>query len=369
MTGKNENFYKPIKAFHPGITLREKLSEMEMSVKEFALRTSKPEKTINAVLTGASSITPDMSVAFEQVTHITARMWLNLQRNYDEYCARKKREEIYLDETTKKWAQAFPYAKMAALGWVPETRSSTERIKNLFDFFDVTTSKAWEDYYINQELKVAFRISLASTHNPYAVSAWLRQGEVLAGKQSVKNPYSDSALKQVIPEIKQLVEEQPDNFTDRLKELCQRVGIKLVFVHHIQHAPVNGCVRWLGGTPCIQMTDKQKRNDVFWFSFFHEIGHILLHGKKDIFLEDKTMEFDNKRKESEADHFAANILLPYSAELELVSTNDFSKKTIIASAKKYQTHPGIIVGRLQYRGVVPHNSPLNELITHIDLFS
>lgn len=87
------------------------------------------------------------------------------------------------------------------------------------------------------------------------------------------------------------------------------------------------------------MTDKQKRNDVFWFSFFHEIGHILLHGKKDIFLEDKAMTFDNLKKEQEADHFASNILLPYPAELEIISSNDFSRDTIIASARKYHTHP------------------------------
>ena len=86
MTGKNE--YKPIKAFHPGITLRDKLSEMEMSIKEFAVRTAKPEKTINAVLTGASSVTPDMAIAFEQVTRIPAHFWLNLQRSFDEYLAR-----------------------------------------------------------------------------------------------------------------------------------------------------------------------------------------------------------------------------------------------------------------------------------------
>ena len=83
------SIYRPVKAFHPGGTLREKLEEMEMSVKEFALRTSKPEKTIKAVLNGVSSLTPDMSIAFEQVTGIPARMWLNLQRNFDEYNARQ----------------------------------------------------------------------------------------------------------------------------------------------------------------------------------------------------------------------------------------------------------------------------------------
>ena len=66
---------------------------MGMSVKEFAIRTDKPEKTINAVLKGDSSVTPDMAVAFEIVTGIPASFWMNKQQNYNEYVARKKREE------------------------------------------------------------------------------------------------------------------------------------------------------------------------------------------------------------------------------------------------------------------------------------
>ena len=81
--------FRAVYAFHPGTTLREKLGEMGMSVKEFAVRTSKPEKTINAVLMGDSSLTPDMAVAFEHITMIPAHMWLNLQRKYDEYVARQ----------------------------------------------------------------------------------------------------------------------------------------------------------------------------------------------------------------------------------------------------------------------------------------
>lgn len=85
-------FFEPAKlptVYHPGETLDEKLQEMGMSVKEFALRVSKPEKTIIAVLKGKSSVTPDMAVAFEMVTKIPANLWLNLQRSYDEFIARK----------------------------------------------------------------------------------------------------------------------------------------------------------------------------------------------------------------------------------------------------------------------------------------
>ena len=66
------NQYNPQSATHPGETLREKLEELEIKPKEFALRTGKPEKTITAVLKGESSITPDMSILFEKVLKIPA---------------------------------------------------------------------------------------------------------------------------------------------------------------------------------------------------------------------------------------------------------------------------------------------------------
>lgn len=54
---------------------------------------------------------------------------------------------------------------------------------------------------------------------------------------------------------------------------------------------------WLDDTPFIQLTGRFKRNDVFWFTFFHEAGHILLHGKKDVFLEN--IEYADKINEKD----------------------------------------------------------------------
>jgi len=92
-----QNQYFPQSIIHPGETLAEKLEEMEMGPKEFALRTGKPEKTITAVLKGESSITADMAVQFENVTQIPASYWMNHQRGYDEYIARvsKKSPSAY----------------------------------------------------------------------------------------------------------------------------------------------------------------------------------------------------------------------------------------------------------------------------------
>lgn len=85
MTNKNQ--YIPQSVSHPGETLKEKLEEMEMSSKELAVRTGKPENIIIAVMKGESSITADMAVLFESVTKIPAHFWLNNQRVYDEFGA------------------------------------------------------------------------------------------------------------------------------------------------------------------------------------------------------------------------------------------------------------------------------------------
>ena len=79
-----ENLYIPKNVSHPGTTLNEKLKEMGLSVKEFAGHISKPEETVNAIINGDSSITPELALSFENITKIPANFWMNRQRDYDE---------------------------------------------------------------------------------------------------------------------------------------------------------------------------------------------------------------------------------------------------------------------------------------------
>ncbi len=359
------NKFTPSVAFHPGVTLSEKLKEMEMGIKEFAIRTSKPEKTIYAVINGESSLTPDMAVAFEIVTNIPAHFWLNKQRAYDEYKARIKREEQLAYAT--EWARSFPFAAMTKLGWIAAAKTIEEKAASLFSYFKISSVKAWEDYYLNQELKIAFRISLNNTKDPHAISAWLRQGELQADQ--IETPeYSEKRLQEAIPEMKNICAQHPEDFAQRLQNVCKEVGIKLVFTPCLPKAPISGSTRWINDTPCIQITGRQKRNDIFWFTFFHELGHILLHGKKDIFLEDAGYTDIQKQKEDEADNYASKILLSSAEEHEIIMNGDFSIKAIKRYAIKFNTHPAIIVGRLQHKNIISF-SRYNELIERFDLFN
>lgn len=354
-------YHQPV-AFHPGETLREKLDELDMSLKEFALRVSKPEKTVIAVLNGSSSLTPEMAVQFEHVLKIPAHMWMNLQSAFDEYRAREQRKEQL--RTSAAWAGKFPLIEMIKMGWLPKAATMEEKTESLCEFFGMSGPQAWEDYYLRQELKLAFRISLRRAKEPHAISAWLRKGELQAEELQAQ-PYRASAFKEALERVREIMAEHPSDVLQQLQNTCLSAGVKVVYTPCVNKAPLNGCARWLHDTPLIQLSGRHKRNDVFWFTFFHEAGHILLHGKKDVFLEGVNAGRD-KMKEDEADAFAVKWVFPIEAERELLKQRPITTDKILEFASKYNTHPAMILGRLQHKGVVKQSFG-RELIEKIEL--
>jgi len=366
MTKEIQNQYTPQIVIHPGETLAEKLEEMRMSIKEFSVRAGKPEKTVIAVINGESSITPDMAVVFENVLNIPAHFWMNLQRSYDEFKAREKNNELIKESLS--WMKKFPVKEMIKRGWLPDTKSPEDITKVLLGFFGVSSHIAWEDYYLNQELKVAFRISLVHSSAPEAISAWLRKGELDAANINA-DTFSVQKLKAALPGIKLLMAHQPVDFFNLLKKQLLVTGVKLVATPCLPKAPINGATRWLlGESPLIQISDRYKRNDIFWFTIFHEIGHILLHGKKDIFLEDFDYQRMDIEKEKESDAFAIKWTFSEDQEVEVSKDKPVTHNKIQKYASKFGTHPAMIVGRLQKVKEIKHNQFVH-LIEKIDLTS
>ncbi|GJM36126.1 MAG: hypothetical protein DHS20C18_51270 [Saprospiraceae bacterium] len=126
--------------------------------------------------------------------------------------------------------------------------------------------------------------------------------------------------------------------------------------------------RWIENntTPLIQLSCRHKRNDIFWFSFFHELGHILLHGKKDVFLENVEYEGLDAEKEKEADAFAIEWTLSEKEEAKIKADLPLTNGEIIDFAQKFGTHPGIIIGRLQKKGAISYAEG-KELTEKVDL--
>ncbi len=277
-----------------------------MGPKEFAVRTGKPEKTIIAVINGDSAITQDMAIQFEQVTQLKAEYWMKMQSAYDAYLASERHKAIIA--AAIPWAREFPLQEMINKGWLPQHSNIEEKTLSLLSFFRLSSAAAWENYYFNQQLKVAFRISLAQSNAPFAISAWLRQGEIVAENMNVKS-YSEKKFKSILSQLQSLTSYSMEESFDSIQKLCATAGVKVYKVSTLKNTEINGATRWMHDTPCIQLSAGLKGKESFWFTFFHEVGHILLHGKKEIFLEKVAYSDWQKEKEDEADAFARKWLI------------------------------------------------------------
>lgn len=293
-------------ACHPGETLKEKLMEMSMSVKEFALRTGKPEKSVIDIIDGTQSVTTETALLMEKVTWIPAGFWLAKQRNYDEYVLRQKTSRHGGNELA--WLRTLPLQEMVEKGWLELGETDSDQVEKALHFFGVASPAAWKDVYFLQKLKVAFRISLGKTANPGAVAAWLRRGEIQSMDMYLDRRYAPKRLKSLLPEISLLLQSPPDTVIGRLTALLADAGIKLLFTESLSGVPIKGATRWIYGWPSIQLLSERQEYEDFRFTVLHEIGHILLHGKKDIFLEQAGFTPDDDpaytKKEQEADVFA-----------------------------------------------------------------
>ena len=203
-------------------------------------------------------------------------------------------------------------------------------------------------------MECSFRRTRESQSDVGAIAAWIRQGEIKAEQLDCPK-YSKSKFEKAVREIRSLTVLEPEEFEPRIQKLCWEAGVVFVLVPAIPRAHVSGMARWLNPHKAvIQLSLYGKQNDRFWFTFFHEAAHILLHDKKDIFLD----EWDGgavveSEQEKEADCWAREFLIPtrYDEELPLLR----SKQAVIEFAKKIDIHPGIVVGRLQHDGLIENN--------------
>lgn len=358
-----KNTYNPQTVTHPKEILIEALEERDMGSKEFAIRTGKPEKTISAILHGKSSITPEMAIQFEQVLRIPADFWLEAQRLYDECEARNAYQRII--EGSIEWAKEFPYSSMAKLGWVKTTRKPFEKAAELLTYFGVASSKAWNDCYFDNKIKVSLRASLEDVKHAHPLTAWLRHGQLQAQKIDAPT-YSKSMFKKQLKAIQELMYLQPIDFFEQVQKHCLKAGVIVVYTPFLPAVPIHGATRWNNDAPIIQLTGRYKQNDIFWFTFFHEAGHILEHGKKYISLENISYKGADQKLEEEANEIAISYTFSHQKEKEFLALNSLDDGVIETFAKEHRIHPAIIVGRLQHKKIISFKEKRHFLVA-IDL--
>ncbi|NJM37324.1 MAG: ImmA/IrrE family metallo-endopeptidase [Akkermansiaceae bacterium] len=337
--------FSPDCVFPPGETLLETLEALGLTQKELAARMGRPLKTINQIIKGTAQIMPETALQLEKVTGVPASFWNNAESNYRAYLARVKDEERQQEDVG--WVKRFSYTKMASLKFVTEVQDPTARVGQLLRYFGVASSAQWESTY--GELCGSARESAKFQSDLGDLSAWLRAGELLAQKKDCK-PYDKETFTRNLKLIRSLTAQNPAKVWPEVSHLCAEAGVAVVLVPELPETHVSGFTRWL--TPekaLIQLSLRYKTDDVMWFTFFHEAAHILLHGKRDIFVEYRKVE-DNP-KEREANAWAGEFLIP-EAEWKAFVQSLPSKPTlnsITSFARKLSIAPGIVLGRLQHR--------------------
>lgn len=345
---RNEvNKYNPDVVSLPGDSLAETLEFLKMSQKELADRLGVTGKTINEIIKGKQSITPSISLRLELTLGIPASFWNNRQRTYDEH--RVRLEEKRKLKSEKKWVLRFPYDQMAQFGWIRHASSEGERLQNLLSFFGVASPDAWTRYYW-KSMRAAYRRSTKHRVDDYALAAWIRRGEIEARSLTCK-PYSQDKFKATLSEVRKLTILPASVFVNRITNLCADAGVAVVFVRELPRT-ASGAARWLNAEKAIiQLSLKYRTDDHLWFAFFHEAAHVILHRKKDIFIESVSYQDDY---ELEADKFAEDVLIPRKdIEDFLKYRNSRSKQAIRDFSRKLGISPGIVVGRLQKMGIIP----------------
>ncbi|SBS24896.1 hypothetical protein MSP8887_00069 [Marinomonas spartinae] len=338
----------------PGQTLKDLVLDSEKSLIEFSKFIKCNVTFLKRLFSGDEVIDRELAGELEKATGAPKSFWLEREKQYRESLIRLKEKEILEQE----WLSNIPFSEMAKLGWVNKLSSKKDKVIECLKFFNVISVDHWKMKYESMILNTAFRKSQSFSSKSESVAAWLRQGEILSEKEDI-NSFDKEKLKQNIQNIRSLCNiESKDIFVFELKRIFALCGISF----HILKAPkgcsASGATYWVNNRPIILLSMRYLSDDHFWFTLFHEIGHIILHDNYSLIIESSDIE--ESVIEREANEFSERTLIPikYKSEFKNLRSNELRK--IIKFSKKIGISKGIVVGQLQNKKIIPNNH-LNKL--------
>ena len=342
----NQEIYSDL-PIPPGEYLEEVIGDLGMSKDELAKRMNRPAPKLSAIFKGDKAITPNTALQLEKVVGVPAHVWagleaeyrLSLARSYQDEEQRQLKEESHL-------VKRFRYADLVKLGVVDKKTRPTEKVMELQRFFGVASLSIVLNL---RRYQASFRAGRPGK-SPEAVSAWLRIGELQA--QGLRcAPFQKKQLTDSLKKVRAMTLLSPEDFQDELHQLLADSGVALILCPHLPGTYAHGATFRLGKDKAVvMMTLRYKWADVFWFSLFHELGHILLHNRHTVILEGDDTNPEQKTLEEEANLFAADTLIPPEDYKAFFDGRRFFAKDIKQFAAKVGISPGTVVGRLQREG-------------------
>jgi len=338
----NSNGLAPRWASAPGATIEAALRERGLTVQDLSGALGLPEANVASLIAGEAPITVSVAHILAGTIGGSPEFWL-------------VREAQYLDDLAyveaDRWSGSFPVDQMVSFGWIQEPANWHERIDAIFEFFGVETVAGWAGDYATSLDVAHFRRSPAFEIDTPATTAWFRacerqadEGRAVSSRTSFDAAEFAASL-QIIRSLTRV--RDPRVFLPELARLCANAGVDLVVVRAPVGCPVSGCSRVYGGRPLIQLSARFLSDDHFWFTFFHEAAHVLLHGLQVPFV-DVLEDEAGDPFEAEANEFATELLVAGALD----TAQPLRAREVIRLAHSIGVSSGVLVGQLQYRGML-----------------
>jgi HTH-type transcriptional regulator/antitoxin HigA len=352
-----DTYYLSDLAIPPGEYLEEVLDELNITQSDLAKRMGRPAQAISEIVKGSKAITPETAVQLEQVLGVPAQLWASLEAEFRLILAKQD----YLKEVEKEAesVKGFPYSDLVKLGLVAKTGKTLEKVTELRRFFGVSSLSNIPSVKAYQP---AFRRDARNTVSHEALAAWLRVGQMAAEKAEVPK-YDKKALRDALPTLRSMTNnEEPNALIADVRALLASCGVVLVLVPAFKGTAATGATFWHSSDKAvIMMSLRGSWADIFWFSLFHEIAHILLHDKRVTFLEDHSKDPAHAKQEAEADAFAQITLIPEKNYREFLGLGRFDSLSVKHFAESVGIHPGIVTGRLHHDKKLPYTCHFHRI--------
>lgn len=339
---ENYSGLSPDLIVHPGETIKEILEDKKINQEELAIRTGYSAKHISEIISGKKNISSSFANALEYALGIPTQFWINLQGIYDrevlelEKLNHIKEEEFNILEELKDIVHYCQKAKI-----IEKSSNKAITVLNMRKFLNVNNLVAIPDLPFQQ---IAFRASKKIKVNIHVLYAWKKICEYLTDKVEVTNSFNKDLLKEKYEDIKKTMFLLPNEMVEKLKEIFSECGVTFEIVHNFKGAPVHGYIQKKEKKIILCMTIRNSFSDIFWFTLFHEIGHLVNGDFKDQYIDYSFIESEVEKK---ADTFARDTLIKAKDYNTFIKNGKFDIKTITNFAKSQNVKPGIVIGRMQ----------------------
>lgn len=348
--------FQPDWAVHPGEMLEEYLETLDVSQAEFARRADLTPKLVNTIIRGSNPVEADTAVALERVTGVKAYIWSGLQKDWELHRSRLSERERHQSDAVSTWLQLFPVKELQQRGILPSSQDVHVLRNSMLSFFGVANEDAFSS--LNRRFAVRYRASKSFRSSPECVHAWLQLGAREAEQMEVSE-FDEAKLMSALPAIRELSNEAPEIFQPKVTRLCADAGVAIIPVPPFKHTKLNGAAFWFArNRAAVLLSLRHKTNDHFWFTLFHELGHLCLHSRDTAYVDDYQPETD--QSEIEADAWAEDKLVGREELDRFIAARPRTKAEVRQFASSIGVHPGIIVGMLQHHRTLPW-SHMNDL--------